>query len=102
MPHHLSARFYFEGIMALNEKDIEDLKLARPVAVVDLWSIDDRVNRLEGITERLESIIIEQARHIRSLVTLYHEERVKNWELIINEMVKEQDRKNERYKKYKT
>jgi len=68
--------------MGLNLKDGEDVRLARPVSVTDLWDIDDRVEKLEIITERLERIV-------RTLATLYHEERVKNWELILNSMIKE-------------
>jgi len=78
----------------MDQKDVQDVKLARPVAVVDLWGIDDRIDRLEEITDRLEKAI-------RILVTLYHEERVKNWEMILNQMLKEQDRKNE-FKRHKT
>lgn len=78
--------------MGLDKTDLEDVRLSRPVAVVDLWDIDDRINRLEEITERLEGIT-------RSLVNLYHQERVKNWELILHQMMKEKmDRKNGRFK----
>lgn len=66
--------------MELNETDIQDVKLAKPVAVVDLWDIDDRISHLEEITERLEKTV-------EVLVALYHEERVKNWELILKEML---------------
>jgi hypothetical protein len=77
--------------MGFGEKDLQDVKLARPVALVDLWAIDDRIDRLEVITERLEAIT-------RNLVNLYHQERVKNWELILNQMMKEMDRKNGKFK----
>lgn len=78
--------------MGLEEKDIEAVKLARPVALVDLWEMDDRLDHLEEITERLEKAV-------RSLVTLYHEERVKTWEVILREMLNQRDRKNERKNK---
>jgi hypothetical protein len=71
--------------VALDTKDLEDVKLARPVAVVDLWSLDDRITQLEEITERLEKVG-------KTLVTLYHEERVKSWEIILKEMMKQKDR----------
>jgi len=35
--------------MTFTEKDAEDTRLARPVSVVDLWSLDDRIDRLESI-----------------------------------------------------
>ena len=64
----------------MDKKDFEDVKIARPVSVVDLWDIDDRIDRLEDVTCRLEKIT-------EILLALYHEERVKNWELILGEMV---------------
>lgn len=73
--------------MSLDEKDFDDTRLARPVAVVDLWDIDDRICHLEEITERLEKAL-------RTLITLYHGERVKTWELILKEMINQKDRKN--------
>jgi hypothetical protein len=74
--------------MGLNQMDVEDTKLARPVAVVDLWEIDDRVTRLEGICDHLEKMIAK-------LVNLYYQERVKNWTLILDEMIKQKkDREN--------
>jgi myosin-crossreactive antigen len=66
--------------MGLNETDIQDVKLAKPIALVDLWDIDDRINRLENCVERLEKCI-------EALVLLHKEERVKNWELILKEML---------------
>lgn len=73
--------------MEPDSKDIEDVRLARPVSVADLWDIDDRVEKIEIITERLEKIV-------RTLVTLYHEERVKNWELILKAMMNKGDFRN--------
>ena len=61
----------------------EDFKLAKSVAVVDLWDIDDRINRLEAIAEHLEEVV-------GCLVELYRSERVKNWELILQEMLKKE------------
>lgn len=59
----------------------QDVKMARPIAVVDLWDIDDRIERLENTVERLEKVVT-------ALAELYGEERVKNWELILKEMLK--------------
>jgi len=49
--------------MTFTEKDAENTQLARPVSVVDLWSLDDRIDRLESIeikileaAEKLEKI----------------------------------------------
>jgi len=64
----------------MDKKDFDDVKLARPVSVVDLWDIDDRIDRLEDVTCRLEKLT-------EILLALYHEERVKNWELILKEML---------------
>ena len=72
----------------MDKKDFDDVKLARPVALVDLWDIDDRINRLQDMTERLEKVT-------EILLQLYREERVKNWELILRELMGKRDRKNE-------
>ena len=64
----------------MDKKDLEDVKLARPVSVVDLWDIDNRVDRLEDAVTRLEKVV-------ECLVELYHEERVKSWDLILGKMM---------------
>jgi hypothetical protein len=64
----------------VSEKDLNDVKLARPIAVVNLWDIDDRISQLEEISRRLEKTLI-------AFCELYREERVKSWELILKEMV---------------
>ena len=79
--------------MGLNKKDIEDVKLSRPIAVTDLWNIDDRIDRLEGITERLE-IVVEV------LFILYKEERVKNWTIILEELMRQRDLKKQKKGNY--
>ena len=89
-PEHIS-EILKRVVMGLEKKDFKDIKLARPVAVVDLWDIDDRIDRLEAISERLEAIT-------HDLVNLYYQERVKNWELILNEMMKQKDRKSGKFK----
>lgn len=75
--------------MGFAESDFEDVKLARPVAVVDLWSLDDRIERLEVGIERVERIL-------KILVNHYHEERVKDWELILKEMLRKEDENRDR------
>lgn len=73
-------------MMALNEKDLGDVKLSRPVAVVDVWDIDDRIDRLQDAVIRLE-------RTVEALIELYRSERVKGWEMILQEMLKKQEQK---------
>lgn len=71
------------SFMTITKKDIEDVKLAKFISVMDVWDIDDRIDRLEDVTCRLEKIT-------EILLALYHEERVKNWELILKEMLRKQ------------
>ncbi len=75
--------------MSLEQKDLMDVKLARPVAVVDLWDLDDRAARLELIAERLEKVA-------RLLSELYMRERTRTWQIILDEMIR---LKREQYKK---
>jgi hypothetical protein len=75
--------------MGLDKNDVEDVMLSRPIAVVDLWTIDDRIDRLEAITERLGKIS-------EALFILYKEERVKNWTLILEEIMKQRDLKKQK------
>jgi myosin-crossreactive antigen len=75
----------------MGEKDIEDFRLARPIAIVDLLSIDDRINKLEDVVNRLERVV-------EALLQLYRNERIKSWELILNKMVdKELQKKKGNY-----
>lgn len=60
----------------MSNDDTKDVKLARPVAVVDLWDIDDRINRLDDCIERLEGIV-------QILLEHTHNERVKDFERIL-------------------
>jgi hypothetical protein len=75
--------------MSLNQKDLDDTKLARPVAVVDLWTIDDRIDRLQDVVIRLEKVV-------EILVELYLKERVKNWEMILQKMLEKEQKKGNR------
>ena len=72
--------------MALDDKDIQDVRLSRPVPVVDLWDIDDRISRLEEITERLKKIV-------DGLAEIYRTERVKNWEMILQKILNKEMQK---------
>ncbi len=74
--------------MGLSRKDIQDVRQARPVAVVDLWDVDDRINWLQDLTDRLEKVV-------ECLIELYREERVKNWEMILKEMLDREGVKKE-------
>jgi hypothetical protein len=67
--------------MGLTDSDFQDLRLSRPVSVTDLWDIDDRIDRLERVAERLERAVV-------AFGELYKSERVKNWEMILQEMLK--------------
>ena len=71
----------------IEESDRCDVRLSRPVALVDLWDLDDRVSRLEDVVERLEKVVV-------AMVELYRSERVKNWEMILQEMMKKEKGNN--------
>jgi hypothetical protein len=68
------------------DKDFRDIRLSRPVSVTDLWDIDDRIDQLERISEKLERAVV-------ALEELYREERIKSWELILQEMMKQSELK---------
>jgi hypothetical protein len=72
--------------MSLTDKDFQDLRLCRPASAVDIWDLDDRIDRLEAIAERLE-------RAVAAFGELYKGERIKNWELILREMLKREENK---------
>jgi hypothetical protein len=76
--------------MSLTDSDFQDFRLSRPVSVVDLWDIDDRIDRLERVAERLERAVV-------AFGELYKNERVKNWEMILQEMLKQEERKRGTY-----
>ncbi len=70
--------------MGLDKKDIEMLSIAVPV--VDYWQMKEELDRLSESVTRLEEIV-------KCLITLYREERVKTWELILWEMANAKDKK---------
>ena len=76
--------------MSLTDQDFQDIRLSRPVSVTDLWDIDNRVDRLEDAVNRLEKVV-------EALILLYQEERIKNWELILQEMLKQSELKKGNY-----
>jgi uncharacterized protein (UPF0335 family) len=75
--------------------DIENIKLARPVAVVDLWEIDDRIERLENCISDLKEIV-------QVLIKHGHDERVRDFERILNQALDREDVKKENKKQGKT
>jgi hypothetical protein len=70
----------------IESKDLEDVRLSRPVSVTDLWDIDDRIDRLQDVAIRLERVV-------EALIELYRSERIKNWELILKQMLKAEEEK---------
>jgi hypothetical protein len=70
--------------MSLDKKDLEMMAVSVPTT--DFWELREEIDRLADMVERLETIV-------KALVTLYHEERVKNWELILKEMLRREERK---------
>jgi hypothetical protein len=64
--------------------DIEDTKLARPVAIVDLWDIDDRINQLTEIAECLKGVT-------QALLEHAHDERVRDFERILSNALDRED-----------
>ncbi len=73
--------------MSLGEKDFQDIKLARPVSVLDLWGLDDRITRLEEIIIRLE-------RAIEALILLHKQEMVKGLTVLFSEALDLQQKGN--------
>lgn len=64
--------------MGLNKKDIEMMCIAIPV--VDYFEMREDLDRLEDAINHLE-------KNVEVLAELYLRERVKNWELILKEML---------------
>ena len=51
------------------------------IPVVDYWEMREDLDRLEDAVNRLEKVV-------ECLIELYREERVKNWEMILREMLR--------------
>ena len=73
--------------MGLGKKDFEMMAVSIPV--LDWWDIQEEIDRLEKIADRLESV--EEA-----LIDLYRTERVKSWEIILKKMLEKQEKKGNR------
>lgn len=70
--------------MGLDKRDTEMMCIAIPV--VDYWQMREDLDRLEDAISRLE-------KNVEVLAELYLKERVKNWELILKEMLEKEERK---------
>lgn len=70
--------------MGLDKRDKEIMALSVPM--VDYFEMREDLDRIEDVAIRLEKIV-------EVLVELYLKERVKNWELILREMLKKEEQK---------
>jgi hypothetical protein len=70
--------------MSLDERDKQMMSLSVPT--VDYMEMREDLDRLEDAVNRLWEIIL-------ALAEIYRSERVKGWEIILQGMLKEQDRK---------
>ena len=68
--------------MGLDKNDLEMMSVSIPV--VDWWDIQEEIDRLEKIANCLERIA-------EVFLALYKEERVKNWEIILQAMLEKQE-----------
>jgi len=75
--------------MAFDQRDKEMMTVSVPT--LDYWEMRDDLDRLQDAVNRLEKIV-------EALVELYRSERVKDWEMILQGMLKEQDRKKGNWK----
>jgi hypothetical protein len=72
------------GPMSLDRRDLEMLTVSIPV--VDYWEMREELDRLNDSVDRLERIT-------EALIELYRVERVKNWEMILQEMLEKEETK---------
>jgi len=70
--------------MSLDRRDLEMLTVSIPV--VDYWEMREELDRLNDSVDRLERIT-------EALIELYRVERVKNWEMILQEMLEKEETK---------
>ena len=54
----------------------------------------DEIDRLGAYLNRLNDNVEKLEKIVHTLVNLYHQERVKDWELILKQMMKDMDRKD--------
>lgn len=73
--------------MSLEKKDLEMISVSIPV--VDWWDIREEIDQLNDTVNRLEKIV-------EALILLHREERVKNWEMILQKMIEKQEKKGNR------
>jgi pyruvate-formate lyase-activating enzyme len=73
--------------MSLEKKDLEMMSVSIPV--VDWWDIQEDIERLTEVVQRLEKVL-------DYFIAIYHEERVKNWEMILQKMIEKQEKKGNR------
>ena len=72
----------------IDDRDKEMLCLSIPM--VDYWEMKEELDRLSDCVERMEKIL-------EAFIILYQEERVKNWELILREMLEAKELKGVKY-----
>ncbi len=65
----------------IDQRDREMMAVSIPV--VDYWEMREDLDRLEDAVLRLEKVV-------ECLIELYQSERVKNWELILQEMLRKE------------
>jgi len=75
--------------MSLDKRDMQMMAVSVPT--VDYFEMREDIDRLEDAVNRLEKVV-------ECLVELYRSERVKNWELILKEMLrKELEKRGDQY-----
>lgn len=67
--------------MTFSEKDAEDVRLARPVAITDLWDFDDRVDRLDSLIGRFTDAVERLGKINERLLEFYQQELIRRKEL---------------------
>jgi hypothetical protein len=70
--------------MSLDKKDIEMMAVSIPV--VDWWDIREEIDQLNDTVNRLKKIV-------EALILLHREERVKTWEMILQKMMEQEQKK---------
>ena len=73
---------------------LENSKPISFLTISDLADLMDRSQRLEKIVDRLEDSVSRIEKVLEGFIELYNTERVKNWELILKELV---ERKTAKY-----
>lgn len=70
--------------MGFDRKDLEMMAVSIPT--VDFMDIREDLERLTDVVDRLERVL-------EAFIMLYHEERVKNWEMILQAMLRKREEK---------